>query len=304
MTEREIIEQCKYYFGKDRTLKKDFVLAYDAEKHYGQWIKEIRQIISNAGQIIFNLNDDVILWIKDNEVEKIDWGWIGDLSWRMEIILNPKMDKSYDWDKKLALKCGGTVRILKVYFSVVVPCYTFNSYYMTYNKDGNYYEFGSISNYSKEEKQVINKVKKLLEGKKMQYIGKKLYEKQFKELYSDTNSEGNASLFDVLFSDIDYFKKDTIRFCDKDIIEKSGTKFRWTEYYDKNGILKERIESRWTSYGDYFKIVLDIKGQIKEIGVTRKEIEDKKYESFKIDIAKEFVKRKRFSKKKEKSREH
>lgn len=114
--------------------------------------KEISSIVSNPNEIKFKLFEDVILWIKDNQADQIDWNWIGDLSWTIDILLNQGIDKGFDWDKKLALKCNGTARIMTLFVSDVIPCYTFDCYYMTYNKKGNYYEFGPILKLTGEEK--------------------------------------------------------------------------------------------------------------------------------------------------------
>ncbi len=289
MNESEIIEQAKHYFGKDRSHIKELVLSYEfTGKYYKQWKKEIGSIISNPNEIKFKLFEDVILWIKDNKANEINWNWIGDLSWTIDVLLNPNIDKGYDWDKKLALKCNGTARIMTFFISDIIPCYTFDCYYMTYTKKENYYEFGPIQKLTKHEESILNKVKTLLESKELQFVKKEFCDKRLSELYSDTNSNGNATLFDVLFTDTNNFTTEIKRFCDKDITEKSGQKFRWSEYYNKNGTLRERTESRWTSSGDYFKIVSDNKGQITLVEVTRKRIERKKYQQFKLDIVEEF----------------
>lgn len=294
MTKTEIIKQAKHYFGKDRRHIKKLVLSYEFKgKHYKQWKKEIGSIVSNPNEIKFNLFDDVSLLIKDNKVDQIDWNWIGDLSWKIDIVLNPDIEKGYDWDKKLALKCNGTARILTVFISDVIPCYTFDTYFMTYSKTENYYEFGPIKKLTKDEHKILQNMRTLLKEKGLQFVEKEFCENKFKDLYSDTNSYGNASLFDVLFGDTNFYQIETNRFCDKDIVEKSGTKFRWTEIYDSKGKLKERTESRWTTGGDYLKIVLDSKGQILQVSVIRKEIEKKKHQEFNLDIIDTFKKRKK-----------
>lgn len=291
MTKSEIIKQAKHYFGKDRTFIKELVLSYEFKgKNYKLWKKEIEDLLPNPNRIFYNLFDDVILWIKDKQIEEINWNWIGDLSWTIDIVLNPNIDKVYDFDKRLAIKCNGTARILTIFVSDVIPCYTYDCYYMTYDKANNYYEFGPIAKLTKEEKGVIKKVRKHLEDKELVFVDSTFANKKFKELYSDTNSEGNATLFDVLFTDTNNYTTEIKRFCDKDIIEKNGQKFRWTEYYNKNGTLKERIESRWTLSGDYLKVVLDNKGQISAVEVTRKKIGHKKHQNFKLDIKQEFGK--------------
>lgn len=301
MTEIEIIRQAKYYFGKNRNHKKNLVLSYEFKgKSYRQWKKEIKQIIANPNQVNFKLFDDVVVWIRENKINEIDGKWIGDLSWTIEVVLNPNINKGYDWDKKLALQCNGTARILQLFVSDVIPCYTYDCYYMTYSKTENYYEFGPIKNLTRDEKNILKKVTSLLNDKGFKLVDKDFCEKKFKDLYSDTNSDGNASLFDVLFSDVNFYTTEIKRFCDKTIIEKNGNEFRWTELYNTNGTLKERTESRWTSGKDYYKIVLDGKGQITQVEVVRKEIERKKYQEFKLDIVDTFRKKMKLLDKKEK----
>jgi hypothetical protein len=299
LNKSEIIKQAKHFFGKDRTFIKERVLSYEFKgKNYRQWKKEIGDIIPNPNEIKFKLFDDVILWIKENKLKEIDWNYIGDLSWTIDIVLNPNIDKAYDWDKRLALKCNGTARILTIFISDILPCYTYDFHYMTYDKLNNYYEFGPLQRLTNEEKKTLKKVTALLHNKGLEIIDKEITQKKYKELYSDTNSDGNATLFDVLFTDVNNYTTDILRFCDKEIIEKNGQQLWWREYYNKNGTLKERIESRWTSSGDYLKVVLDNKGQITLVEVTRKKIESKKHENFKLDILETYKKRKKLNDKK------
>lgn len=296
MTKTEIIRQAKHYFGKDRRHIKKLLLSYEfKDTNVRQWKKDIASIVSNPNRIKFGLFDDLILWIKNNETNQINWNWIGDLSWTIEIVLNSGIEKGYDWDKKLALNCNGTARILTVFISDAIPCFTFDSSYITYSKTENYYEFGPLKMLTKDEHKIIRNITNFLKRKGLQFLEQEFTKTKFKGLYSDTNSDGNASLFDVLFTDTNCYTTKTKRFCDKDIIEKNGTKFRWTEIYDNKGKLKERSESRWTTGGDYFKIVLDNKGQILNVDITRKEIEKKKYQEFKLDIVETFKKRLKIS---------
>lgn len=302
MNNSEIIKQAKHYFGKDKSYIKELVLSYEFNgKHYKQWKKDLSEIIPNPNEVKFKLFEDVILWIKDNKLKEINWNFIGDISWTIDIVLNPNINKGYDWDKKLALKCNGTARILTLFISDIIPCYTYDCYYMTYNKLDNYYEFGPLFSLTKEEKNLLKKVTTLLQHKGLKMIDKKITQKKYKALYSDTNSDGNATLFDVLFTDVNNYTTDITRFSSKSIIEKNGQKLSWREYYHKNGTLKERIEHRLTSSGDQLKIVLDNKRQITLVEVTRKKIGRNKYENFKLDILKTYEKRKRNNDKKKKS---
>jgi hypothetical protein len=294
MTQNEIIKLAKHYFGKDKQFIKKAVMSYEFNgKLEKQWNKEISNHIANPFAVNFNLHQEIVQSIKDNQVDQIDWDFVGDLSWTIDIVLNSKIDKVYDLDKKLAAKCKGTARILKVFISDLIPCYTFDLYYMTYNKPNNYFEFGPLTTLTKKENKILNVLQNYLESKNLFFVNQALASKKFKDLHSDTHSDGNASLFDVLFSDIHYYTNEIKRLSDKSIQEKSGTKFKWTETYDNKGKLKERIESRWTTAGDYFKIVLDNKGRVVEVGVTRKEIEKEKFISFKLDILENYKKQKK-----------
>jgi hypothetical protein len=293
MTRIEIITAAKKYFGKNRTHIKNLVLSYEFKgKNYRRLKKEIGSLIPNPNKICFGLFDDVITWINDNQPQEINWHWIGDLSWTIDILLNDNVDKGFDWDKNLALKCNGTARLLTVFVSEVLPCYTYDIHYMTYNKSDNYYEFGPIDELTEKEKYIISTINSHFKTKGLVYLNSKFCNQKFKELYSDTNSNGNASLFDVLFKDIYSYQTDIQRICDKEIIEKSGTTFRWREYYNKNKTLKERHESRYFGSGDYLKTVLDNKNQIIKLEVVRKQIENKPYQNFELDVIDTFKKRK------------
>ena len=76
--------------------------------------------------------------------------------------MNEGIKSGYDWDKKLALKCEGTSRILHFFISDILPYYTLDSYYLTYNKLNYYYEFGKLKNKTKNEMFVIRKIRNLL----------------------------------------------------------------------------------------------------------------------------------------------
>jgi hypothetical protein len=294
MTDLEIIDKAKYYFGKNRNIKRDLVLAYEFKgENSKRWKKEIGSIIENPFKMNFQIFDDIILKIKNNKKNEIDWEWMGDLSWRLHIVLNSNIKRGYDWDKNLAKHCNGTVRILEIFISDVIPCYALNFCYFKFSKLENYYENGPILNFTNEEKVIKKSLSDLLKSKGLQRVKKEFCEKKFTDLYSDTNSDGNASLFDVLFSDTYFFTSKIKRYCDKDILEKSGIKFRWTENYNKNGTLKERTEYRCLKGGDNFKITLDNKGRIINAEVERKKIGRDKFQKFKIDIIESYKARKK-----------
>ena len=296
MDKTEIIRQAKHFFGKDRKFIKELVLSYEFNgKHYRRWKKEFKNIIDKPFDIHFGIFDDVVLWIKDNKLAEINWNWIGDLSWTIDILLNDGIKNGLDWDIKLATKCNGTTRFFTIYISDVIPCYTYDCYYMTYNRKENYYEFGPILDFTNTEQKTIEIVKKLLKEKGLTFLNRKFTEQKFKELISDTNEDGNASLFDVLFKDTTFYQTEIKRTSIKLVAEKSGTTYSWTEFYNPKKVLRERIEYRRFKSGDSIKTIFDIKGQIKNLEVERKLIGRKKYQKFNLDILETFKQRKKKS---------
>jgi hypothetical protein len=292
MNKIEIIRQAKYFFGKNRKPIKELVLSYEFNgKHYKQWKKEFKNIIDKPVDIHFGIFDDIVLWIKENKLEEINWNWIGDLSWTIDILLNEGIKNGLDWDIKLATKCNGTTRFFTIYVSEVIPCYTYDCHYMTYNKKENYYESGPVVDLTNTEKKTIEIVEKYLKNKGLVFLNRKFCEQKFKELISDTNKNGNASLFDVLFKDTNFYQTEIKRTSTKQVAEKSGTTYSWTEFYNLKKNLKERIEYRHFKSGDCIKTVFDIKGQIKNIEVVRKLIGRKKYQKFNLNILETFKQR-------------
>ena len=116
MESTQIIEDAKKYFGKNRSLLKKRVLSFKIDgSEYRKLHKQLKSLTSQPFDLRYLIFDDVIDWIKEKKFSEIDWHWLGDLSWKIDILLNEGVGKGYDWDKKLALKCNGTAKILRLY---------------------------------------------------------------------------------------------------------------------------------------------------------------------------------------------
>lgn len=290
MTGKEILEQSKLYFGKNRRRLKEKVLAFEFDgKEYRLWNKQMKEFTSKPFSISYGMFDDVTEWLKQNEISEIDWKWLGDLSWEFKFLLNPGIEKGFDWDKKLALKCDGTARIVQIYASDIVPCFVIDTYYMTYSKKENYWEFGPIGKLSLEEKKFIGKAKVFFQDAGFKLLNKKEVLTKHKELYSDCNSDGNATLFDVLFSDTDNYQMEIKRFNDKALKDPTGKKISWNEFYDKPNKLKKREEFRYFPSKNVECVVTDNLGRIIEVKVWR-DIDKLKHHEFRLDILKEHKK--------------
>jgi len=284
MTIKEIVEQSKLYFGKNRQRLKKTILAFDLDgKEYRLWNKQIKQITTKPFEIRYGMFDDVVEWLKQKKFSEIDWRWLGDLSWEFKFLLNSGIEKGFDWDKKLALNCGGTARILKIYVSDIVPCFVTDVYYMTYSKKENYWEFGPIEKLSAEEQKFADKAKMFFRDKGFTFLSKKEALMKHEALYSDCKSYGIATLFDVLFSDTENYQHNIKRFNDAPLRDPTGKSIHWNENYEKIGKLKLREEYRYYDSKNVECVVTDSLGQIVEVKVWR-DIDKLKHSEFRLDI--------------------
>jgi hypothetical protein len=292
MKTEEIIELAKYYFGKNRaSLKKRLLTLEFTGKHYRSWKKQFDEFTSQPFYIAYGIFEDVSDHLIEKNYKEIDWHWLGDLSWKFKILLNDGVETGFDWDKKLALNCGGTTRIVQFFVSDIIPCFVYDVYYMTYNKKENYWEFGPILDLTEQESQLINKIKKFFQKSGFTFLRKSVAMKTYKELTSDCNSDGNAKLFDALFSDTENYQSEIKRFNDKELKDSTGKKINWNEYYDEKRKLTRREEYRHFPSKNVECVVTDGEGKITKVTVWR-EIGKCSRREFKLDILEEFKKQK------------
>lgn len=284
----EIIDEVKKYFGKDRKLLKEKILSFNFNgSEYKKWQKQFKQLTEQPLNINYLMFDDVIEWLKEGEISEIDWNWLGDLSWKIDILLNEDVGKGFDWDKKLCAKCGGTAKILRIYASDVLPFFVYDTFYMTYHKKENYYEFGPISKLSVEEKRLSARVRKFFENQNYKLLDRKTALTEHQDLTSDCNSDGNATLFDSLFCDTSNYQTEIIRFNDLELTDSTGRKINWNESYRKNGKLIKREEYRYFSSKNVQCTVTDEFDRIIKVKIWR-DIGRKKHREFILDILEEF----------------
>lgn len=317
MDKEEIIKQAIHYFGKDRVSLRKLLKTYVFDgKEYKKWGDEIKSIISQPFEVRYSIFDEVVLWVQGDRTYPINWHWVGDLSWSIEIVLNPGIDDYNDGYKDLAIQCNGKARILTVFICDIIPCYTYGFNYTAYSKEGNYIEYGPLEDVTEEEKAILKRVTTLLNKRGFTYLNASFLSKKYEALYSDIHSGGNARLYEALFSDAKYLPEQIGRYSDEEIIEEGGTRFRWrdyyhkngkleqrheyryaedgtefhwSEYYNKNGALQKRIEKRKLKSGDYMELTLDSKGRIVNVEITRKKIGRKELQRFELNVDKAFA---------------
>ncbi|HEY3250375.1 MAG TPA: hypothetical protein VGK25_04580 [Ignavibacteria bacterium] len=259
--DKELIRETKKYFGKDRRLLKSTLKSL---KFDGKEYRYLKKFFSkfNAKKIALSngLFQDVSAHLINKEYRKINWNWIGDLSWDVEIILNKEVSAHLDFDKKLAKICkDNTIRHLNIYISDIIPAFAVCTYFMHY-KD-NIYEFGPLK-LTKSEVEYINLIKNEFKKVGYYYVGKRTALKKFKDLKSDLNNEGNASVFDCLFNDLDNYMDTYVKFNDKDLRNSDGTKSSWKEFYNSKRRLIKKEHYRWFESKDFEQVTTDKDGKI------------------------------------------
>ena len=285
MTPETFIQQVKIYGAKDRIALKNKLLQFNFDgKDYRNWKRYFAQVVDNQPFKVEHCIQAAFVKKLTNQ-EAIDWEdeMIGDISWEIMILLNEKVQKGHDWDSKLCLACGGTARILRILISDLMPAFIWETYSMTHTSKDNYYEFQAIQPNYAREKTMIKTIVSDLKQKGFYFVHRKLANKRFPELHSDCNRSGNASIYDVLFSDVRDLQTTTLRFNDKNLKDLTGKEYRWREYYDKKGLLYLRKEYQFFDSKNVLLIETDGKKDIKKITVW-KDTEKASHQEFKLRL--------------------
>ena len=288
MKTSEIIEQSLHFFGKDRRPLGKLLSTHDfTGSHYRKWKRNLRPFSSKPFDLSYGIFDDVAESLISKNYSEIDWMWLGDLSWEIRFVLNAGIEKVYDFDKRLAAKCGGTVRILQFYVSEVVPSCVMNPYYMVHNPKENYWEFGPLS-MTAEETDFADQIKKFLRASGFAFLPPATSLRTFAGLYSDCN-DGNATLFDALFTDSKSYQLEIHKLNDKYLTDSTGKTVSWNEYYDASRKLRYREEYNFFPSRNVTCVITDKAGQITEVKVWR-DIGKLTHKEFSLDILEEYKK--------------
>jgi hypothetical protein len=267
--DKDLIKEVKRYFGRDRRLLKQTVKNLDpSDTDLKQWKTFFEKYFPKKFDVNERLFKEFADLLFSKKYDKIDWDFIGDLSWDVEIVLNNEVTSHLDFDIKLAAKCkNNTARFLNIYISDIIPAFTICPYYMYYKDD--IYEFGPLK-LIKREKKLIYKLKSDLRKTGFYFVKKEIALRKFKELKSDLNSDGNASIFDCLFNDLNNYTDEYVRYSVNDIFDPYGRKTGWREYYDKRKKFIKREDNRWFKSGDLEQVVSNVNGQIVEVNIYPK----------------------------------
>jgi len=295
MNEKEIIREIKRLYGEDKKVYLQELLHL--KDGWASWDKltiELKKITGQPTEGHCELIDDVIEWIlseKTNEKRKFpNFEFQHTPSYHYRIVLTEGIRHPLDWGKRLASNCGGSVHFCDLRICMILPLYTLDTFFLNYSRKDNWMEDGSLKVLSDFEKSVLNNINKSMKIKGFSYVNKKTALKRIRSAFTDIKSEGNASVYECLFSDLyEYFGCRT-RFSDKEIDDATtGAKVRWFEYYDSNHNLKKKSLISDFPSGDVTKTIFNGKGEIKKIIILPKDI----LKEFEIDVDKRIKQTKR-----------
>jgi len=278
MREKDILKTLRRIFVKDKSLVMPEIRKIVAERDT-VWdiLRELKRRTSQAIEGRENIFEEYI------EGKESSSELIGDLSLKFGIVLNNGVTRGYDWYKKLADHCGGTVRICQLWASLILPLYTIDLFYMKYCKKHNYIEYGPYQLRYVYEKETLGMAKNVLKEQGLSYLGKNLSKRIVPSAVTDLKGKGEATVFDCLFSDVFSYTEERHRYSDKFLYttEPSGAKFCWSQFFGKGHKASRQKIVQFFPSGDTLQTKLNAKGEISYVGVNRK----KGLRTFELDIA-------------------
>lgn len=270
MTEKEILASIKKLFGRNREpLRKSLKKAFEAMQEYDKWW-DIKKILHRkTGQAVATwcgLMEETFANIGRKNA-KLDY--IGDPSFRYEIVLNPDRVKGLDWDKKLAMECGGTVNICVVWINMLLPLYAMDFFSLSYSEKDEAYEYKPYKPKTAAEKEIVKTVKDELKARDLQMVSRKLASTQPGGAYTDLATDGEATVFQCLFSDLLGYQEEWLKVNEHELADPiKGVKVGWREHFNRRGkILKTEIYRTFPS-GDQIKTVMDGKDRVVQVRVV------------------------------------
>jgi hypothetical protein len=273
LSKDQIVRQIAVFFGRDRSHLREEIRSFVKDR--SNWI-HLESLLQERTKQGVRGSVGISSEVEDNVDDPgIDWFSIGDLSVQYEIVLNKgvtKFGRERYWDKRLAARCGGTAHICDVWVSLLLPLFTMDCYYMTYNRRKKYYEFGPYRPESASEKKAVKEARQVMKEKGFSFVTKKFAKRKIRNAITDLNPDGNAKVFDCLFSDVWGYEEEQVRLSDDEPIPDilPGIAARWREYYRSRGKLLKREITRYFPSGDVETTITDAKHRITSVRISRR----------------------------------
>ena len=205
------------------------------------------------------------------EADCIDLDLVGDFSFRYEIVLNAGVKQGLDFDAKLAQRCKGPVHMCWVWVSLLLPCYTIDTFDMAYTNATNQWEFSPHTPSKGVEQRTLNLTRTLMSEHGYSRVTKKLARLKVPKATTDCCRRGEATVFDCLFSDTQDFHCGIVRCTHLGVPGVyPGSKVGWREHIGDRGQVLEKYTWREFRSGDWVTTYLDSKARVTKVKVVRK----------------------------------
>lgn len=293
MTDAKLVQNLNTLLGSDRSALRKKLL--EVRQDVSKWENLRRVINKKTRQPIQStpcLYEEAFDELNDPE---LDMSWIGDASYSYDILLNSSPDSGLDWDKKLAVKCGGTAKRCVVWASVLLPYYAIDTYCIIYTPKAGEFEIYPYTPSTKREKKILSQIRDIMKEHGFSRMTKKLAKRKVSKAITDLREKGEATVFDCLFSDIHCYEENHVRFTGDPVAIDgagvcSGVTVGWRERIDRKGKVLERSEWRQYPSGDLVITHLDSKFRVTEIKVVEKVSGKKLYSEINLDVKKRKIK--------------
>lgn len=201
MIPKEVVSRSKDLYSSNRIgLLRKFEGLDEINRIGKQFAKIFKTPRLPAVAITFLHCDDLLEVLKDPKLRIRDHHCIGDMSWQVEIIIDPKIKHGLDWDEKLGAKYG-VVPILKYVINHYVGCYSSWCYTMAFDKKTKIYEFSPIE-LPKRLRAFQKSIETSLKERNLVRIGEKDFETKIPNVTTDTIHKGPVKFFDLVFTDV------------------------------------------------------------------------------------------------------
>lgn len=128
--------------------------------------------------------------------------FVGDPSLEVRFAINAPNRRGLDWDRELALACGGRVLFLHIWVSAVLPFYAYDSYYLEFKPSSLQYEVRSVKIREAEHKRIRSRAEQALQKMGFSRLPLKTCLLSVPGATTDLAYSTPPTVFDCLFSDV------------------------------------------------------------------------------------------------------
>lgn len=182
-----------------------------------------------------------------------------DPSFKCEIVVSEEVADPLDWDQELAASCPRGVELCDIWISVAAPWFVVDPYRMSWSRASHVWEFQAQSRARRPFQRVARAVTDVLGNAGFTELPRAWLGRRIPGVRTEC-SDGDATVFDCLFSDVSALHDGTVRFTSPDLTElipqarigwrqregRSGRSCECTIHLDSGAV----VQLTWTGDGD------------------------------------------------------